>query len=112
SGSAFSGGFRQLGQTLRELRSYPLTLLFLIAFLIYNDGVQTVIGVSSQYASDYLKLSDETRIITILLVQFTAFGGALLLGRIARVFGAWKTVLASLVLWTGVVGAAYFLPVG
>jgi UMF1 family MFS transporter len=111
-GSALSGGFKQLGQTLRGLRSYPLTLFFLVAFLIYNDGVQTVIGVSSQYASDYLKLSDETRIITILIVQFTAFGGALLLGRIARVFGAWKTVLVSLVLWTGVVGAAYFLPVG
>jgi UMF1 family MFS transporter len=110
--SAFGGGFKQLAQTLRELRAYPLTLFFLIAFLIYNDGVQTVIGVSSQYASDYLKLSDETRIITILIVQFTAFGGALLLGRIARTFGAWKTVLASLVLWIGVVGAAYFLPVG
>jgi Permeases of the major facilitator superfamily len=110
--SAFGGGFKQLAQTLRELRAYPLTLFFLIAFLIYNDGVQTVIGVSSQYASDYLKLSDETRIITILIVQFTAFGGALLLGRIARTFGAWKTVLASLVLWIGVVGAAYFLPRG
>ena len=111
-GSALGGGFRQLWQTLRGLRAYPLTLFFLIAFLIYNDGVQTVIGVSSQYASDYLKLPDETRIITIMIVQFTAFGGALLLGRIARSFGAWKTVLASLVLWTAVVAFAYFLPVG
>lgn len=109
---AVGRSFRQLGRTIVELRRYPLTLAFLVAYLIYNDGVQTVIGVSSQYASDYLKLSDETRIITILIVQFTAFGGALLLGRIARTFGAWKTVLASLVLWIGVVGAAYFLPVG
>jgi UMF1 family MFS transporter len=111
-GSAITGGFKQLGQTLRGMRAYPLTLFFLIAFLVYNDGVQTVIGVSSQYASEYLKLEDETRIITILIVQFTAFGGALLLGRVARTFGAWKTVLASLVLWAIVVGAAYFLPVG
>jgi UMF1 family MFS transporter len=111
-GSALTGGFKQLFQTLKGMRAYPLTLFFLIAFLIYNDGVQTVIGVSSQYASEYLLLSDETRIITILIVQFTAFGGALLLGRIARTFGAWKTVLASLVLWAVVVGAAYFLPVG
>ncbi len=111
-GSSLTAGFRQLGQTLKGLRAYPLTIFFLVAFLIYNDGVQTVIGVASQYASDYLKLETDTRIITIMLVQFTAFGGALLLGRLARRFGAKKTVLLSLVLWTVVVGAAYFLPVG
>jgi UMF1 family MFS transporter len=112
SGSALTGGFKQLWQTLRGLRAYPLTLFFLIAFLIYNDGVQTVIGVSSQYASDYLQLDTNTRIITIMIVQFTAFGGALLLGRVARYIGARKTVLASLVLWTAVVAWAYYLPVG
>jgi len=111
-GSALSGGFKQLGQTLKGMKAYPLTLFFLVAFLVYNDGVQTVIGVAGQYASDYLKLDDQTRIVTILIVQFTAFGGAVLLGRVARVFGAWKTVLASLVMWTIVVIAAYFLPVG
>jgi MFS transporter, UMF1 family len=112
SGSALTGGFRQLGQTLKGLKAYPLTLFFLIAFLVYNDGIQTVIGVAGQYASDYLKLEDTTRIVTILIVQFTAFGGALLLGFVAKKVGAWKTVLASLVLWTLVVIAAYFLPVG
>jgi UMF1 family MFS transporter len=105
-------GFRQLGKTLRELKAFPLTLFFLIAFLIYNDGIQTVIGTASQYADDYLKLSQAVRLQTILVVQFTAFGGALLLGRLAKRFGAWKTVLASLVLWTVVVAIAYFLPVG
>jgi UMF1 family MFS transporter len=111
-GSSLAAGFKQLGQTLKNMRAYPLTLFFLVAFLVYNDGIQTVIGVASQYASDYLLLDDQTRIITIMIVQFTAFFGAVLLGRIARVFGAWKTVLASLVLWTLVVIAAYFLPVG
>jgi UMF1 family MFS transporter len=68
--------------------------------------------VASQYADDYLKLSAGVRAQTILLVQFTAFGGALLLGAIARRIGAWKTVLGSLVMWIGVVSIAYFLPVG
>ena len=111
-GNAMTDGFRQLGKTLRELKAFPLTLFFLIAFLIYNDGIQTVIGTASQYADDYLKLSQAVRLQTILVVQFTAFGGALLLGRLAKRFGAWKTVLASLVLWTVVVAIAYFLPVG
>lgn len=110
-GSALTGGFRQLAVTLKGMRAFPLTLAFLAVFLLYNDGVQTVINVTSQYASDYLLLDQQTLIVTILLVQFTAFGGALLLGRIARTFGAWKTVLGSLVVWTAVVGAAYFLPV-
>jgi UMF1 family MFS transporter len=108
----FSGGFRQLGQTLKGLKAYPLTLFFLIAFLVYNDGIQTVIGVASQYASEYLELDNQTRIMTIVIVQFTAFAGAVMLGKIAQKIGAWKTVLASLGLWTAVVIAAYFLPVG
>jgi UMF1 family MFS transporter len=110
-GNVMADGFRQLGKTLRELKTYPLTLFFLIAFLIYNDGIQTVIGMASLYADDYLQLDDAVRLQTILVVQFTAFGGALLMGRLAKWFGAWKTVLASLVLWTVVVVIAYFLPV-
>jgi UMF1 family MFS transporter len=111
-GNPMTDGFRQLGKTLRELKAFPLTLFFLIAFLIYNDGIQTVIGTASQYADDYLGLTQSVRLQTILLVQFTAFGGALLMGRLAKRFGAWKTVLASLVLWTVVVVIAYFLPIG
>jgi UMF1 family MFS transporter len=111
-GAVLADGFRQLGKTLRELTSYPLSLFFLLAFLIYNDGIQTVIGTASLYADSYLKLSEAVRAETILLVQFTAFGGALALGWLARRFGAWKTVLASLVLWMIVLGIAYFLPVG
>ncbi len=111
-GQVITDGFRQLGKTLRELKAYPLSLFFLIAFLVYNDGIQTVIGTASLYADNYLKLSEAVRAQTILLVQFMAFGGALLLGWLAKRFGAWKTVLASLVLWTIVVSIAYFLPVG
>ncbi len=111
-GAVLTDGFRQLGKTLRGLKAYPLTLFFLIAFLVYNDGIQTVIGTASLYADSYLKLSEAVRAETILLVQFMAFGGALLLGALAKKIGAWKTVLLSLVLWTVVVGIAFFLPVG
>jgi UMF1 family MFS transporter len=111
-GAVLTDGFRQLGRTLRGLKAYPLSLFFLIAFLVYNDGIQTVIGTASLYADSYLRLDEAVRAETILLVQFTAFGGALLLGWLARRFGAWKTVLASLVLWIIVLGVAYVLPVG
>jgi UMF1 family MFS transporter len=111
-GNVLTDGFRQLWRTLKGLRTYPLTLFFLVAFLIYNDGIQTVISLASQYGTEELKLEQDTLIITILLVQFLAMGGALLLGALAGRIGAWKTVLISLALWTVVLVAAYWLPAG
>jgi UMF1 family MFS transporter len=111
-GNVFVDGFRQLGATVRQMRAYPLTVFFLVAFLVYNDGIQTVISLASQYGTEELRLGQQTLIVTILLVQFLAFAGALLLGVVAARIGAWKTVLVSLVLWTGVIVAAFLLPAG
>jgi UMF1 family MFS transporter len=87
-----------------------LTLGFLGAYLIYNDGIQTVISQASLYGTRELRLPDEVLVPTILMVQFAAFGGALLLGALAKRIGAKRTVLLSLVLWTVVLAAAYVLP--
>jgi len=107
-----SGSLKQLARTLRELRSYPQTLLFLLAYLFFNDGIQTVISSSSVYGAEELKFSNTQLIEIILLVQFVAFGGALLFGRLARRYGAWRVVLNSLALWTLVVTIAFFVPSG
>ena len=106
------GSFRQLAQTLRELRGYPQTWRFLLAYLLFNDGIQSVIGLSAQYGDRELELSQTVLISTILLVQFVAFGGALLLGRIAARVGAKRTVLGSLVVWVGVLCLAFGLQKG
>jgi UMF1 family MFS transporter len=111
-GNIVIDGFRQLGHTIKGIRAYPLTLFFLLAYLIYNDGIQTVIALASQYGTEELDLGQSTLIITILLVQFLAFGGALLLGAMASKIGARKTILFSLALWLAVVVAAYWLPAG
>jgi UMF1 family MFS transporter len=111
-GGVLTGGFRQLWDTIKHLRSFKLTLFFLGAYLVYNDGIQTVINLASVYGTEELGLEQSTLIITILIVQFLAFFGALGLGRMAMVIGAWKTVLISLVLWIAVVLAAYWLPAG
>jgi UMF1 family MFS transporter len=109
-GNVLTDGFKQLGRTLRGLRAYPLTLFFLLAYLIYNDGIQTVIALASTFGTEELHLGQSTLIVTILIVQFLAFGGALLLGALAARLGARNTVLFSLVLWLVVVVAAYWLP--
>ncbi|WP_214105514.1 MFS transporter [Acrocarpospora catenulata] len=110
---AVGRSLRQLGGTVRDLvLRYPRTLLFLLAYLAYNDGVQTVIAFSATYADKELGLSDTVRIGAILMVQFVAFFGALLLGRLATRFGTKKVVLSALAGWTAVVAVAYFLPKG
>ncbi|MEU3947154.1 MFS transporter [Streptomyces sp. NPDC029526] len=103
-------GFRQLAATLRDMRRHPLTLAFLLAYLVYNDGIQTVITQASLYGSRELGLGQSTLITAVLLVQVLAVAGALALGRLARVYGAKRTVLGSLVAWTLTLAAGYFLP--
>jgi UMF1 family MFS transporter len=110
-GSA-TAGFRQLLATLRAARAYPQTLLFLAAYLLYNDGIQTVITLTAVYGEAELKFGTGTIISVTLMVQFVAFVGALLLGAFARFFGAKRVVLVSLILWTGAVAGAYFLQAG
>ncbi|MGW2570939.1 MFS transporter [Streptomyces sp. NPDC001537] len=105
-------GWRQLASTLREMRGKPLTLGFLLAYLIYNDGIQTVISQASVYGSQELGLSQSTLITAVLLVQVLAVAGALGMGRLARTYGAKHTILGSLVAWTVTLAAGYFLPAG
>ncbi|MBO0891815.1 MAG: MFS transporter, partial [Acidothermales bacterium] len=111
-GRALTAGFAQLGRTIASLRQRPRTLLFLAAFLLYNDGIQTVIALASVYGAKELKLGQTVLISTILIVQFMAFAGALLLGRLARRLGAKRVLLGSLVVWTLVLVVAYNLRAG
>ncbi|RME60651.1 MAG: MFS transporter [Caldilineae bacterium] len=100
-------GFRQLMHTLRNLPRYPQTMLFLVAYLLYNDGIQTVIALSSQFGSQELGLGESSLIGTILMVQFVAFLGALFFGFLAGKIGTKQAILLSLVIWTATVVYAY-----
>ncbi|GAB4153382.1 MAG: MFS transporter [Candidatus Promineifilaceae bacterium] len=104
----FSHGVKQIMHTLREMRSkYPVTLRYLIAYLIYNDGIQTVIVVAAAYAADELQVEAQTILLLVLMIQFVAFGGALLFGYMAQRMGAKRAIMISLVLWSAVVIYAF-----
>lgn len=108
AGSSYlTAGFRQLGHTLREARRYPQTLLFLGAFLLYNDGIQTVIALSTQFAQEELGLPIATLTSVALMVQFVGIAGTLLFAGLARRVGAKAAVMVSLVGWSGVLLYAY-----
>lgn len=104
--------FGQLRRTLAHLRGYPQTGLFLLAYLFFNDGVQTVIYAASIFGQEELGFDASQLMVTILLVQFVAFLGALAFGWAAGRVGAWRAVLGSLVLWCLVVATGYIVPAG
>ncbi|MBK9216061.1 MAG: MFS transporter [Chloracidobacterium sp.] len=108
-------GFSELRATLRELRGLRYTMLFLIAYLFYNDGIQTVILQSSVFISNELFAPDQRAgdldkpfLIQIFIVaQISAFAGAIIFERIARYLGAKRTIILSLAIWCGIVIYAY-----
>ena len=100
-------GFRQLRRTLSRVRLYPQTVLFLAAYLLYNDGIQTVIALASQFGQEELGLPISTLTSVILMVQFVALFGALAFNRVAEVLGTKRAIMVSLVIWTGTVTYAY-----
>ena len=109
-GTLFQRSFGQLFATLKDMRNYPMTLTFLVAYLFYNDGIQTVIFAASTYGEKQLKFDKTVLIATILLIQFVAFGGALFFGRMAARFGAYRSILYGTFAWMVIVVVAMFLP--
>jgi MFS transporter, UMF1 family len=106
-GEGFMQTFREFAVTLRDMRHYPQTLRFLIAYLLYNDAVQAVITLSAQFGSDEIKMPMADLTGVILMVQFVAFFGSFLFEWIAKAIGAKPAVIVSLLIWTGVLVSMY-----
>ena len=104
------GSLKQLATTFGDLKHYPQTGLFLLAYLFFNDGIQTVIGSSSVYGHEELGFAETTVLGVFLFVQFVAYFGARLFGGVAARVGAWRTVLYGIALWTVVVVIAFLVP--
>ena len=102
-------GVERTLKTARKVRQFKHLLLFLIAFMVYNDGIQTVIGMASIYGTEELKLSVTVLMTTLLVIQIIAAGGAPLFGWLGGKIGTKRAVMLSLTLWSGVVTYAYFL---
>lgn len=105
-------GFGRTWGTAKRLTAFPHLLLFVVAFILYNDGVQTTINISGAYASSTLDLGLTTIILAFLIVQFIAYFGALGFGKLSHHLGIKRALLTSLAIWTSIAVAAFFLPEG
>jgi UMF1 family MFS transporter len=101
------GPFRQLAGTLRDMRRYPEALKFLLAYLLYNDAIQAVITLATQFGYDELKISIATLSLAILMVQFVGFFGAMAFNWLAARIGAKRAIMLSLAIWTAVLVDIY-----
>lgn len=110
--SVVAAGFRRVGATFRNVRRYRMLFLFLLAFLLYNDAVETVISMSPSFAAEVLKMSGEDLIRIFLLVQFVAFLGAVCFGYLADRVGNKPVILVNLGIWLGAIVGAYFVTNG
>lgn len=108
-----SVAFSEIAQTLREFVKLRYTLLFLVAYLFYNDGIQTVIYQASVFVEQELFIAKGLPanpgflLLLFLETQIIAFVGALFWERVARKIGAKYTIIISLAWWAGVVVYAY-----
>lgn len=106
-------GFGEVFKTLRDFTKLRYTLLFLIGYLFYNDGIQTVINQSSVFISQELFVArgleiNQSLLLTIFLIaQISALFGAFIFEYISRFLGAKRTIIICLMIWCGIVIFAY-----
>jgi UMF1 family MFS transporter len=106
-GALFRDGLSRLMVTLHSVRRQGDLLRFLLAFFAYNDGVMTVISFSAIYAQHVIGFTTQQVIMLFIVTQLTAFIGAFAAGWLVDRIGARPTILLTLVLWCGVVTAAF-----
>src|SRR5215203_3026416 len=104
--SYLSAGFSEIISTFKELRRLPLTARYLLGYLIYNDGIQTVVFASSTFLEQELFPGTGNPVFLLqifLMVQFVAVAGALLFERLAYLIKTKNAIIVSLIIWSGIV---------
>jgi UMF1 family MFS transporter len=100
--------FVRLGETFRELRSYRQAFLMLLAFLIYNDGIQTIIKMATAYGTE-LGIGQSALIGAIVLVQFVGIPCSFLFGLLATRIGAKQSIFVGLLAYTTISVLGYYM---
>ena len=97
---AVRSAISQVGRTLANVRHYRSLAIFLVAFLLYNDGVQTVISQASVFAKKVLQMETGELVLMILMIQFAAMPGAWIVGWLADRIGQKPTLSICLAVWS------------
>lgn len=108
-GNLILAGYRRLRETLTHLRRYDAVKRFLIAFFVYNDSILTVIIFAGIFAKETLGLATADLVYFFMIVQGSALVGSLVFGWITNSIGARQSIIITLLIWIGIVAAAYLI---
>ncbi|MGH7790947.1 MAG: MFS transporter [Thermodesulfobacteriota bacterium] len=104
-----SAGVSRLVTTTRHVRKFRHLVLFLFSYMLYNDGIQTVINMATIYGKEELKLSTTALLVTLLIIQIVASVGSIIFSRFAGIIGTKRAIITTLVLWSLIVIYAFFI---
>jgi len=107
--SYFAEGYQRLRHTFRRIRTFRELTKFLVAYLIYNDGIETVIIMASIFGAQVLGMETGEIILFFLMIQGIAFFGSILFGFLADAIGNKRAVMISLGIWSLIVVWAFTL---
>jgi UMF1 family MFS transporter len=102
-------GVSRTVRTALRVKQYRHLTIFLLAFMLYSDGIQTVIDMAAIYGVDELGISTTALMVTLLVIQIVASFGALLFGKLATRIGAKHTLMIGLVLWSCIITYVFFM---
>ncbi|MDF1504154.1 MFS transporter [Roseisolibacter sp. H3M3-2] len=111
AGRAVAASFVRLAHTARELRGFRQAALLLLAFAVYNDGIQTIIKLATAYGTE-LGIGQSTLIAAILVVQFVGVPFAFAFGALAGRIGTKRAVLLGLAAYVVITALAYGMRTG
>ena len=101
-------GARRLAGTFRELRRYRQAFMMLLAFLIYNDGIQTIIRMATTYGAE-IGIDENAMIAALMITQFVGLPCAFLFGMFAERIGAKRAIFIGLMVYAAITVLGYFM---
>ncbi len=109
TGSWILNGFRELQKVLKQVKQLPLLKRYLLAYFFFNMGVQTVMYVATIFGIEVLHLPSDALILTILIIQLVAIGGAYGFAWLSKRFGNIKALMLAVIIWIGICIGAYYI---
>ena len=105
---ATSLALNELGKTFKELKKFKMLVIYLIAYVLFNDGIQTISTIAPAFGADTLKISTTFLMATILIIQFVATAGSMGFSKLADLITTKNALIVCLIAWCfiGIFGVA------
>ncbi len=109
TGNILTKGYEEILKVWLALKKLRVMKLFLVAFFFYNMGVQTVMYLAATFGSKELRLDSASLILTVLIIQLVAIGGAYLFAGISKMYGNKRALVIMVFIWVFICVGAYFV---